>query len=276
MDPYKSLYNQTIAGTSLDRQGEELSRETLENWVSNQDTRSTLYSEHDRTKPIGYIENLKVVPDTTNTGHFLVKADVHIWDEYDLEEYQGFSISFTDELESNVEDESLAISIFLPYPFYTDESLRSQLLQTHDNVVIGRFVKKSLWSDSTVLTWVGIGISLLSLFKDELRSILPRLTKVLEHLRSKNISAHVGIVTHNKNKEELQVLFLSDEKSRKAGCQLQDHIDSGLETVASFEKASTKLAGIKKVTLVYSFKKGCYQLYEVSYYDGTQDFYIVD
>ena len=82
-----TIHTQTLGGTSLDLQGERLTKAFLEQYcAAAYGKRVPLHREHDMARPtVGYIENIRLVPDADHAGEWRLVGDVSL-EEGELDE----------------------------------------------------------------------------------------------------------------------------------------------------------------------------------------------
>lgn len=137
------ILNQTIGSTNEDSQGEKIPKIILEELC--QPGRSPIHQNHQpERRPIGYIENRRLIPDKKHPGEWILKGDVYYTSEpQDIRLDQGgFSWSMTKiNKKYSVKDSKYAL--YLPYPFYKNEKLLNSLAKLDKNLSLGYWYKKS-------------------------------------------------------------------------------------------------------------------------------------
>jgi len=99
-----------------------------------------LHQRHDISlDTVGHIENFRVVQDADDAAHWNLVGDVTFKDIELDEALKGFSYSITDRL---VGEENPVAAVFVPYPYYNDRKLLSELIQDQERVAAGAWRKK--------------------------------------------------------------------------------------------------------------------------------------
>lgn len=151
MGKWKSIKGQVLASTRLDSQGESQTIESLNRLAAlfSKHGRMPLHQHHDMTlESVGHIENFSVIQDGTDPSHWVLIGDVSFRD-VDLDEaLRGFSYSITDQLVGNKKPSA---AVFLPYPYYNDTSLLSDLTKDQPNIAAGAWRKKGADPDQISL-----------------------------------------------------------------------------------------------------------------------------
>ena len=133
------VIGQILGGTRLDSQGEHLTREQLREFAAGAEgQRVPLNAHHDMSLPPGgFIENIRVIPDSQSPNDWLLVGDVTIESGSLNELLKGFSISFFEPLFPGEGG-----SVYLPFPFYNDPALISQL-RSIDGLGVGKWIQKN-------------------------------------------------------------------------------------------------------------------------------------
>ena len=142
MAKWKSIKSQVLASTHQDAQGESQTVECLNRLAAlfSKNGRMPLHQHHDMTlDSVGHIENFRVIPDGADSEHWVLVGDVSFRDIDIDEALRGFSYSITDQL---VGSSKPSAAVFLPYPYYNDTSLLSDLTEGQPDIAAGAWRKK--------------------------------------------------------------------------------------------------------------------------------------
>jgi hypothetical protein len=149
----QEVKNQTLASTREDRHGERVSKEVLEAYCTAARGRRPLNEQHDmRRRTVGWIENLRVVPDPDAEGEWALKGDVYCTSADLGTALKGFSISFFQGLAGPAEPER---AIYVPYPHYNDKQFIDSLAEDDEALHVGKVVRKAL-DESTVAVLISL------------------------------------------------------------------------------------------------------------------------
>jgi hypothetical protein len=144
----KTIHGQVLTSTSIDSQGEQLTKTDLVELLGASPDPLPLNYMHDMGKQYcGIARNLRIEQDESTEDLYYLKADVEMEDElFDAllkSGRGGFSWSLTVKLGKNYEgDEHPEVMIYLPWPFYNDKELISRLLASPQRTLVGKWVKK--------------------------------------------------------------------------------------------------------------------------------------
>lgn len=265
---------QKLAGTSLDTQGERLSLEDLQSYVTFCKGRKLpLHQQHQMAEPtIGYIENIRLVEDEKQNGEWVVLGDITVEAGAFDKGMRGFSISFMAPL---VEVESADCLLYIPFPYYTSQEFVSELA-SDPNLKIGKWVKKSADLTNYALFGATIAFALTPvwdhIYKSRVAPIIDRfLDDHLAKLSSKNLSLeHVQIVLHGGHEVELRFV---PERGKERWCFAEQCITAGISLVAQKLHASPMADehGVQRVVLRYSPVDRAYEISRVEYRNGHVD-----
>lgn len=263
--------NQIIGGTLEDAQGEKLSKEFLQRFCSHVGgKRIPLHQQHNMAKKTaGFIENLRLVPDTEIFGEWRLVCDVSI-EEGDVEDLiGGFSISGTEELRWSSTATAL---MYLPFPHYNDADLVAALCSDTD-LNVGKWIQKQ--ADPT--TWVVLGsviaFAVTPMWDDVYkRKIAPRLDELMEKYRkplnARGLSLELVQIVIFKD-TEVEVRIIPARGDQATGLQTEV-IQAGLQRVVEFlsEDVKANNIGVNRIVIFYDEGKAAYVLHRIEYHDG--------
>lgn len=274
MTIYKEIKNQIVAGTRLDLQGERRSREFFEKLLATYPPRMPLHQEHDLRKDvIGYMDNFRLVEDTKELGEWNVIADVYFTSDKVNEAQIGFSYSATEACAGNFNEP--IYSIFLPYPFYNDEALIKEIVDSDEHVLVGKFIKKAFGAEF----YVGLAISGMVLligpewdsqYKENIRPHLVRLLTLLPQLWSRGIATDIIQMAMGRQGEAIQIMFIPDRSEEilsRTEAVLAEGLKRAHEFLSTDEKAAT--IGVERLKLYFDVVRSGYVIFHVQYLDGT-------
>jgi len=207
----QTIWNQTLAGTRLDSQGERNPKEVLDSFSRQYaGKRMPLNQQHDLSlKSPGYVENLRVVADEDSPGEWRLVGDVSFESGSLQEAMGGFSISFLEVLRRSKSQD--LFHIYLPFPHYRDQQFVDELFEEGYSSV-GRWAKKA--ADPATVGLIGATVIFLikpvweDLYKTQIAPhIYDFFKRKMGKLREKKIDAQ--LVQHVEyNNYEIQVLLL--------------------------------------------------------------------
>lgn len=263
--------NQIIGGTREDAQGEKLSKEFLQRFCSLVGgKRSPLHQQHDMAKmTAGFIENVRLVPDTETHGEWRLVGDVSI-EEGDVEDLLGgFSISGMEELRRSATATAL---IYLPFPHYNDKDLVAELCSDTD-LTVGKWIKKEANPTAWVVLGSVIALAVTPIWDDVYkRKIAPRLDDLIKKYRkplnARGLSLElVQIVLFKDSEVEVRII---PAKADQAPSLQTEVIQAGLQRVVKFLNVDVKAnnVGVNRIVIFYDEGKAEYGLHRVEYHDG--------
>jgi hypothetical protein len=100
-------------------------------------------------EPVGYINNFRVVPADEEGKEWSLVGDVYFHDVEIDEALRGFSYSIIEDMRGNCEDRQLGV--YVPFPYYNDDSLLSALTTVESGIVAGAWRKKAAAPDTVSL-----------------------------------------------------------------------------------------------------------------------------
>lgn len=263
--------NQIVGGTRKDAQGEKLSKEFLQRFCSHVGgKRIPLHQQHDMAKrTAGFIENVRLVPDTEIRGEWRLIGDVSI-EEGDVEDVLGgFSISGVEKFHRPSTATAL---IYLPFPHYNDKDLVAELCSDTD-LIVGKWIKKEADPTAWVLLGSVIAFAVTPIWDDVYkRKIAPRLDQLIkkyrELLNAKGLSLELAQIVLFKDAEvEVRII---PAKGDQTTCLQPEAIQAGLQRVVEFLNTDIKAnnIGVNRMVIFYDEGKAAYGLHRIEYSDG--------
>lgn len=270
-----SIKGQIIGGTNIDSQGERIPKHILEQLA--QRKRTPLSQNHQPEKDsIGYMENFRVVPNPTDKGEWYLKADVFFTKEPDDIEIAigGFSWSIIELIADYKALSESLFAIYLPYPYYNDESLLGQLHTEYKNMSLGRWYKKAADPVTTSLI-IGFVCFVFSpawakFFDDIIWPSLKDALKSIPNIKSYGMQRVDFIQTAEIHGYQVSIYFIP-EKDCEQICYSKDNIKGGLTSLLKFSQADckSKNIGMRVAKLYWDKFRTEYRLFHVEYQDGT-------
>lgn len=269
---YRKYLEQIIAGTQVDRHGEKISKEFFERMLASYPQRLPLSQQHDLKKEtLGYLENFRLIPSEEKDGEWNVIADIYITSDNIDEALKGFSFSALETIGGN--RTSPLCHIHLPFPTYDDDEFIKDLINSDDDLLVGKWIKKAV--DPTTIGLVATGIALFlgpewdiqykSCVRPAMEKLLGHIPKLIEKEVSPDLVQHV--VGHLE--ETIKVYFVP-ERSDVVGSYQEHHILPAIGVVRDFleKDDKSKITGVEMAKLYFDKKRDLYVLFHVQYLDG--------
>ena len=264
--------DQTLAGTRPDLQGERNSKEVLVRYASAYaGIRLAINQHHDLSLPvIGYIENIRVVPDKASPGDWQLIGNISLDRDETEPLLGGFSFSYMEKLRHSEQQER--IEVFLPFPHYNNETLLDEVFE-EGFISVGRIVRKEA-SPETIALVVSVAVAVLQpLWDDVFRAkIAPTVADFFQRrfgtLASRNISCdfiqHIDYAGHS-----AQVLFIPT-RGREAECLSLEKLCSGMFLAADYLNAlDLNHVPATKIILTFDRLTSRFSINSVHFSDGT-------
>jgi hypothetical protein len=222
------------------------------------------------SKPVaGYIENVRLIPDTDMAGEWLVVGDVYL-DVGQIEDaLGGFSISGTEMIKRS---ESATALVYIPFPQYNDPELIS-LLSNDPDLNVGKWIKKAAESTGWVILGSVLAFAVAPIWDDIYkRTIAPKidslLDKYFETFKEKGLSPELAQIIIFKNSEvEVRIIPV---RGKEKECLGSASVEQGLSDVIKFLNVDQKANGVGVTRIVIFYNDGLskYRLHRVEYGDG--------
>ena len=267
----KTIKGQLLMSTLEDSQGERRDKRFLEEIVARVPKRVPLGQDHDASLPnVVFIENFRLEELTDHPGEWCISGDVAMQDGQDWSKGGGFSFSAVEVVKRR---EDPAGTLYVPYPFYRDESALEEILAYDPQLQAGRWVKKSA-ELALIALIVTSGLWVLQPARDKFFNevVWPFLDKVLKKYREgrfKDIPFEYGSVALGKNGEKINIRFIP-ERRNSAGTFTKELVKGGLEKAMAMIAEDKKGAavGIKEIKLYYHNPTDGYRIESIQYADG--------
>jgi hypothetical protein len=275
MDKKPTFSNQIIAGTREDKHGERYSKEFFEKLLATIPKRTPLNVGHEMGIPTaGYLENFKLVQNTDSPEEWNVTADIYVTDgELDIGgALKGFSFSATSIDWGNTS--SPEEILFLPYPIYNDLEFIGDLVNSSDDLAVGKWIKKSV---DPVL--IGMAITAFAVvigpewdiqYKNRIRPKLIDIISRLPTLNKKGISLDIVQRFIGYCDEEIQMYFIPD-RSNELESHTENNIKKGLNIALSTisRDSKAKSVGVKRIELKFNPETHKFDVFRILYLDGV-------
>ena len=267
----KTTKDQILGGTHLDRDGEKLPVEFLENFVSQvAGRRMPVHQQHQMSKPVvGYVSNIRLVNDKESPEEWHIIGDVS-YHKGSLDDIVGgFSISGTIEINRSSTADAL---IYLPSPHHADPELIENL-KTDNDLTIGRWVQKSVGPSD----WFVIGSAFVIMFGTPIwqqiyeTKISSRLETLLDRygelFKRKGIKPEYLQYVKFQNRS-IEIRFISDPGgiSSEIGKILRNGLKEAEHYLLSEPRAT--LPGVSRLVMFYDSGISAYRVHRAEFLDG--------
>jgi hypothetical protein len=262
----------TLATTEVDAHGEQCDKQFLLDLVASMPTRLPLNQHHDVGRPtVGYMENLRVEP---HGPGWALKVDVAF--DGSPPSSGGLSFSTTRIL---LPAEEPTFSLFVPYPYYNDQTLLTGLAGDNRDTSIGKWIKKSITPGD-----ISLIVSIISLFispawkKTYDERVHPRLADLAASakaaLQGKNAGRTVRVdylqpVSIAEYGGHIELYFIPTEHADTAlayGFAVREAIGGGMDLVkADWERSHQP---IRRIVYVFQPDACLYRPTQIIYVDG--------
>jgi hypothetical protein len=270
---YRKHLDQIIAGTQVDGHGEKRTKEFFEKMLSSYPQKMPLNQQHDmRKETLGYLENFRLIPSVNETDEWNVIADIYITSDDIDNALKGFSFSALETIGGNTT--TPLYYVHLPFPLYNDEEFIETLINSDDDLMVGKWIKKAI--DPTTIGLVATGIALFfgpewdiqykSRVRPAMNKLLSHIPKLIEKDVSPDLIQHVvGYLD-----ERIKVYFVPDRSDVVASYQ-EHYILPALCMVRDFLEIDekSKITGLEMAKLFFDKQKDSYVLFHIQYLDGT-------
>jgi hypothetical protein len=218
------------------------------------------------------MENFRVVPIDDQPGEWKLIADVHLTRPDIDDALGGFSFAFTANYRSNAEVPSG--HVYLPYPYYNDELLIDEFLNTDLPLQVGKWHKKAADPGTTALIVAGIAFVFTPVWKrvydDYVHPFLVQIAKKCIAVGKNEITYEYGQSVTDSAGHTVNLYFVPDRF--RNWDTLQPHlIKNGLEKVETFLNTDPDAArkGASLIKLYYHDDSRLYVIFYVQFRDGS-------
>jgi hypothetical protein len=268
----KTIKGQLLMSTLEDSQGERRDKQFLEEIIAKMPARYPLGQHHDASLPnVGYIENFRLEELPEQAGEWCISGDVTMQDGQDWSKGGGFSFSSVEIVKRQTNGVG---ALYVPYPYYRDESALEEILSYDPQLNAGRWIKKGADPFTIGLIVTGV-LWTLAPARDKLYQevVWPFLDRVLEKYRKgrfKEMPFDYGSTAIGKNGEKINLLFIPDRRN-SSGTFTKELVKYGLEKAMKLIAEDTKgtAVGIKQIKLYYHNPSEGYRVDSIQYADGT-------
>ena len=273
----RTFINQTLGGTRLDSQGERLPLAELQAICEKfRGKRIPLHQKHSMADTtLGYIENLRTLPDSEASGDWSLIGDVYLTEGELDEALKGFSISLTLPLREVADPELL---LYIPYPHYNDSTLIEELA-TDRTLTIGKWVKKAADPCSWALFGATIAFVVTPIWDDIYkRKIAPVVDRFLEthFLRLHQAGINLEHVQHlSYESHQVEIRFIP-ALGKERYCFSSDLLRAGISQVIECLKQDVKAKdpGVERIILSYDVGCRTYTILRVEHKDGEVEHHV--
>jgi hypothetical protein len=215
---------------------------------------------------LGYIENVRLIADSTGEEGWSVVGDVVITQGTLPDGLKGFSISFAAPL---VDSEDPEVLLYIPHPHYNDRYFVEDLA-SDSSVKVGKWVKKSAEISELAIFGLAVSFWLRPVWDDLYKNDLsPRIRKFLSgswpKLKARGLTLeHVQVVIHSGR--EIELRFIPD-RGKVEACLSPEQIQGGIRLVAEYldEISQQEAPAIERIVLRYATESRCYEITRVEH-----------
>jgi hypothetical protein len=271
MPKWKELKQQVLASTQQDSHGESSTKKFLQSLRDEfgSKERIPLNQQHDMSlEHVGYIDNFQVVQADKDGKEWNLVGDVHFHDVEIDEAMQGFSYSVTEDMRGDIKNRQ--IGVYVPFPYYKDQELLSDLTNVESGIVSGAWRKKA--ADPATVSLI-ISFALFAVAPAYTNywnnKVSPLLNKLLSKLKM-NHSVEYIQTSEGPLGETFGIYFIP-VRGKENECLTLNLVLDGIR-IANDHIAADDLAakrGVHLVKLIYSDDKKTYELKTVEYQDGS-------
>ena len=272
MSAPKEFLDQIIAGTKVDRHGEKLTKEFFQGLIERLPSRVPLNQHHDmRLETLGYLENLRLVPCVDEPDEWNVIADIYITSESVDEALRGFSFSAMERIGGCTD--SPLYHIHLPFPVYNDSDFIDELIESDQDLMVEKWIKKSV--DPVTIGLISTGIALILSpewdiqYKRRVRPIIKRALKQVPKLLSKNVTPDLVQHVVGRCGETIKLYFVPDRKNVTESFR-EEYFIAAIAAVKDFLEHDEKsqAIGVDTIKLYFNPNGPAYLIFHIQYLDG--------
>ena len=267
----KTIKSQLLMDTLVDSQGERRDKQCLEDIVvrMQKQQRIPLGQHHDAAlSSAGYIENFRLEGLIDRPGEWCIRGDVTMQDDFDWSKGGGFSFSAMEVVKRRTD---AAGTLYLPYPFYGDESALDEILTYDAQLQAGRWIKKA--ADPTQITLMVCLFVLTPVWKsiwdEKVWPFIKRTWANYRNGRFKDLPLDFGFRAQGRRGEKVNVLFIPDRNNVERTFT-KELADAGMEkamNVIAHDKRGASV-GISQIKLYFHSQTEGYRIDSIQYADG--------
>lgn len=258
----------------MDRQGEKLTYEFLDNFCNNfKGKRIPLNQQHDlRRNTIGYAENLRLEK-VGSSDEWRLIGDLFV-DLANLEiAVGGFSISGIEEIKYKNNPDFL---LYIPFPYYNDTELLESLSESN-KINLGKWIKKNSTPESWALFGSAVVFALTPLWDDFYKTVVaPKIKQFisdeLPKLTKKGIGLqHVQIVDYRGC--EVEIRFIG-ERGREKECYSSSIMRHSISMAKDIlDSTFSESDPVSRIVLYYDKNSKSYFIHRIEKDSGTIEHY---
>lgn len=257
-----------------DEHGERYDKQFLDDMASSFGERRPLHLHHDMAKgTLGSLSNCRVVPIDDSPGNWKLILDIEL-PESSLEDpdLRGYSWSSTVRLSSN--SERAGVILYLPYPYYGNQTLITEYLEQEHPVAVGKWLKKGL--DPFTLALLGnLAAWFLkpvwdSVWKEELYPRIKAQLPAIRRLWQQGIATDlIEQVKLNQAQEKRTNIYLVTERCDPGDSFSESALDAAMKLANDRLVAlSSDQRKVRTAKLLWIAATGKYELLEIEFENG--------
>jgi len=273
----KGFKDQPILSTARDSQGETRTKEFLEDVVKRMPPRFPLGQHHDMVSPYcGHMENFRVVSASDAEEEWLIIADIYLESGKISDAVGGFSYSFTAPHRNNGADPEA--SIFLPFPYYNDETLIDELLNSDAPLAVGKWHKKSADAGTIALIvsfiFFALGPAWQKLYDSRVHPVLVGVIRKLKESAAAGLQYHYGFVVKDTAGRPANVYMIPAPQEALHLSQVAA-FKRGLEVAMDFIQTDPKAKslGLYLLKMRYNADTHEFAIFSAQFRDGSVQSY---
>ena len=269
------IQNQILGGTSIDRQGEKLTYEFLNDFCNTfKGKRMPLNQQHDLgLKTIGYAENLRLEKFGNSDKEWSLIGDLFV-DRDNLEiAVVGFSISGVEEIKSENNPDFL---LYIPFPYYNDAELLESLSESH-KINLGKWIKKNNTPESWAIFTAAVAFAITPVWDDFYKTVIaPKIKKFvseeLPKLAKKGVGLHHAQIVDYRGCE-IEIRFIG-EWGREKECYSLNIMRNAISMVKHELDATFSTSDpISRIVLCYNKDSKSYFVHRIEKDSGNVEHY---
>lgn len=270
------IRNQILGGTSIDRQGEKLTYEFLNDFCNTFKGKPIpLNQQHDLgLNTVGYAENLRLEKIGDSDKEWNLIGDLFV-ERANLEiVVGGFSISGVEALKSEDNPDFL---LYIPFPYYNDAELLESLSKSN-KINLGKWIKKNNDPESWAIFAATVVFVLTPVWDDFYKTIIaPKIKKFVYEefpkLKKKGVGLqHVQIVDYRGC--EIEIRFIG-ERGREKECYSSSTIRNSISMIKNeFDSTFSVSNPVVRIVLCYDKDSKSYFIHRIEKDRGDVEHYV--